>query len=135
MASVHRDIRRPDLPSPGRGGHLVLVTGYEDDRIHIRNPPDMTTRQGARCSHGINSSLSSPGAEWPSSRYASRTLAGDLRGGVRSVSLRVSRRPPSWEASGARSGLITSSHQLNAYLNGEKIGLDEALRFTPKGGQ
>jgi hypothetical protein len=38
MASVHREIRRPDRPSPGRGGHLVLVIGCGDGQLHIRNP-------------------------------------------------------------------------------------------------
>jgi hypothetical protein len=38
IASVHREIRRPGLPSPGQGGHLVLVTGYDGDLLHFRNP-------------------------------------------------------------------------------------------------
>jgi hypothetical protein len=42
MASVHAEVRRPELPSPGRGGHLVLVTHYEDGRFHFRNPSGHT---------------------------------------------------------------------------------------------
>jgi len=38
MASVHKEIRNPGSPAPGRGGHLVLVTGYCDDHFHFRNP-------------------------------------------------------------------------------------------------
>lgn len=38
MASVHKEIRKPESPAPGRGGHLVLVTGYRDGRFHFRNP-------------------------------------------------------------------------------------------------
>jgi hypothetical protein len=38
MASVHKEIRKPESPAPGRGGHLVLVTGYCDDQFHFRNP-------------------------------------------------------------------------------------------------
>jgi hypothetical protein len=45
MASVHKEIRRPDLPAPGRGGHLVLVTGHDPttDTIHFRNPSGHTS--------------------------------------------------------------------------------------------
>jgi hypothetical protein len=49
MASVHKEIRRPDQPAPGRGGHLVLITGHDPatDTIHFRNPsghrPDTCT--------------------------------------------------------------------------------------------
>ncbi|WP_211769512.1 C39 family peptidase [Kutzneria sp. CA-103260] len=38
MASVHKEIRRPDREAPGRGGHLVLVTGHDRELIHFRNP-------------------------------------------------------------------------------------------------
>ncbi|MFG2497854.1 C39 family peptidase [Streptomyces sp. NPDC048441] len=39
MVSVHFEIRRPHLPSPGRGGHLVLVTGRSaDGGLHLHNP-------------------------------------------------------------------------------------------------
>jgi hypothetical protein len=31
VASVHKEIRRHDRPAPGRGGHLILVTGYQPD--------------------------------------------------------------------------------------------------------
>lgn len=38
MASVNKEIRKPECPAPGRGGHLVLVTGYYNGRFHFRNP-------------------------------------------------------------------------------------------------
>lgn len=47
IASVHFEIRRPHLPSPGRGGHLVLLTGRTaDGRLHFHNPSgiDAATR-------------------------------------------------------------------------------------------
>jgi hypothetical protein len=42
MASVHKEVRRPEFPSPGRGGHLVLVTHYQDGRFHFLNPSGHT---------------------------------------------------------------------------------------------
>ncbi|MFJ9574516.1 C39 family peptidase [Streptomyces bacillaris] len=42
MASVHKEIRRPENPSPGKGGHLVLLTGREDSTVHFRNPSGHT---------------------------------------------------------------------------------------------
>lgn len=42
MASVHKEIRRPHHPAPGRGGHLVLVTGQEGDQIRFANPSGHT---------------------------------------------------------------------------------------------
>ncbi|MGW8781349.1 C39 family peptidase [Streptomyces sp. NPDC055796] len=42
MASVHKEIRRPENPAPGRGGHLVLVTGRQGDTVHFRNPSGHT---------------------------------------------------------------------------------------------
>ncbi|MGF1646053.1 MAG: C39 family peptidase [Kineosporiaceae bacterium] len=38
MASVHKEIRRPERPAPGRGGHLVLVTGFEAHTLTFHNP-------------------------------------------------------------------------------------------------
>ncbi|WP_160050877.1 C39 family peptidase [Nocardiopsis sp. FR4] len=38
LASVHKEIRRPDRPAPGRGGHLVLVIGHHGGMVHFRNP-------------------------------------------------------------------------------------------------
>ncbi|MBO1331299.1 peptidase [Streptomyces sp. VRA16 Mangrove soil] len=40
IASVHYAIRRPHDPAPGRGGHLVLVTGRTADGagLHFHNP-------------------------------------------------------------------------------------------------
>ncbi|MFF1497840.1 hypothetical protein [Streptomyces sp. NPDC058304] len=37
MASVHKEIRRTENSAPGRGGHLVLVTGRQGDMVHFRN--------------------------------------------------------------------------------------------------
>jgi hypothetical protein len=44
VASVHKEIRRPDRPAPGRGGHLVLVTGYQPatDTLTFHNPSGHT---------------------------------------------------------------------------------------------
>jgi len=47
MASVHPEIRRPDRPAPGRGGHLVLVIGHDSRGLHVRNPSGHTP--AARC--------------------------------------------------------------------------------------
>ncbi|MGW0535075.1 peptidase [Streptomyces sp. NPDC003032] len=47
IASVHFEIRRPHRPAPGRGGHLVLLTGRTaDGRLHLHNPSgvDAATR-------------------------------------------------------------------------------------------
>ncbi|MFI6876501.1 peptidase [Streptomyces sp. NPDC050400] len=48
IASVHYAIRRPHEPAPGRGGHLVLVTGRTADGtgFHFHNPSgtDAATR-------------------------------------------------------------------------------------------
>lgn len=47
IASVHKEIRRPDRAAPGKGGHLVLVIGHRDGLLHFRNPsghrPDTVT--------------------------------------------------------------------------------------------
>ncbi|MFD8833169.1 hypothetical protein ACFVZ1_23695, partial [Bacillus subtilis] len=42
MASVHKEIRRPENPAPGKGGHLVLVTSRQVDTLHFRNPSGHT---------------------------------------------------------------------------------------------
>jgi hypothetical protein len=42
IASVHKEIRRPGLPPPGKGGHLVLITGCDSDLLHVRNPSGHT---------------------------------------------------------------------------------------------
>ncbi|MCX4869639.1 hypothetical protein OIC43_43165 [Streptomyces sp. NBC_00825] len=42
MASVHKEIRRPENPAHGKGGHLVLVTGRQGDTVHFRNPSGHT---------------------------------------------------------------------------------------------
>lgn len=42
MASVHREIRRPERPAPGRGGHLVLLTGHDHGSLHFHNPSGHT---------------------------------------------------------------------------------------------
>jgi len=38
IASVHPEIRRPHRPSPGRGGHLLLVTAAETDTVTFNDP-------------------------------------------------------------------------------------------------
>ncbi|MEW2084866.1 peptidase [Streptomyces sp. NPDC005283] len=47
MASVHYEIRNPDRPAPGRGGHLVLLTARTEDRVHFHNPSGTTPRTRA----------------------------------------------------------------------------------------
>ncbi|MFJ1754950.1 C39 family peptidase [Kitasatospora sp. NPDC088134] len=42
IASVHKEIRRPDRPAPGRGGHLVLVIGHDNDHVTFNNPSGHT---------------------------------------------------------------------------------------------
>lgn len=42
IASVHKEIRRPEFPSPGRRGHLVLVIGRDTRGLHFRNPSGHT---------------------------------------------------------------------------------------------
>ncbi|GAA0299840.1 C39 family peptidase [Streptomyces polychromogenes] len=42
MASVHKEIRQPENRSPGKGGHLVLVTGRRGDTVFFRNPSGHT---------------------------------------------------------------------------------------------
>ncbi|GAA3013047.1 C39 family peptidase [Kitasatospora albolonga] len=42
IASVHKEIRRPDLAAPARGGHLVLVTGHRAGTVAFRNPSGHT---------------------------------------------------------------------------------------------
>ncbi|MEW1912936.1 C39 family peptidase [Kitasatospora sp. NPDC085895] len=42
ITSVHKEIRRPDRPAPGRGGHLVLVTGHPNGTVAFRNPSGHT---------------------------------------------------------------------------------------------
>lgn len=42
IASVHPEIRRPELDPPGTGGHLVLVTGHADGLITFHNPSGHT---------------------------------------------------------------------------------------------
>jgi hypothetical protein len=38
IASVHSWIRWPERTPPGRGGHLVLVTGVMDGLLRFHNP-------------------------------------------------------------------------------------------------
>lgn len=44
IASVHREIRRPWLPAPARGGHLILMLGYDEDAgsLIFHNPSGET---------------------------------------------------------------------------------------------
>ncbi|MEN8653410.1 C39 family peptidase [Streptomyces sp. 21So2-11] len=49
MASVHYEIRNPDRPAPGRGGHLVLITARTPDGegVHLHNPSGTTPHSRA----------------------------------------------------------------------------------------
>src|SRR5262249_13280795 len=44
IASVHKEIRRPDRPPPGKGGHLVLLVGHDpwSATIDFLNPSGHT---------------------------------------------------------------------------------------------
>jgi hypothetical protein len=57
VASVHREIRRPDRPAPDRGGgHLVLVTGHDtaEGTISFVNPSGHTpAARAARLPTGV----------------------------------------------------------------------------------
>lgn len=45
IVSVHFEIRRPERPAPGRGGHLVLITGRTaDGALHFHNPSGIDAR-------------------------------------------------------------------------------------------
>ncbi|MEU6994503.1 peptidase [Streptomyces sp. NPDC046465] len=45
IASVHFEIRRPHRPSPGRGGHLVLLTRRTPEGLlHFHNPSGIDAR-------------------------------------------------------------------------------------------
>jgi Peptidase_C39 like family len=46
MASVHKEIRRPEREPPATGGHLVLVTGYQAGHLTFHNPSGHTTEAG-----------------------------------------------------------------------------------------
>ena len=46
MASVHKEIRRPEHDPPATGGHLVLVTGYQDGQVTFHNPSGHTSQAG-----------------------------------------------------------------------------------------
>lgn len=46
IASVHKEIRRPDREPPATGGHLVLVTGHRDGQVTFHNPSGHTTETG-----------------------------------------------------------------------------------------
>ena len=46
MASVHKEIRRPDHDPPATGGHLVLITGHDEGQVSFRNPSGHTPQAG-----------------------------------------------------------------------------------------
>ena len=46
MASVHKEIRLPQHDPPATGGHLVLVTGYDDGQVTFHNPSGHTRQAG-----------------------------------------------------------------------------------------
>ncbi|MEY6565155.1 C39 family peptidase [Streptomyces sp. PGLac3x] len=47
MASVSKEIRRPETDPPSRGGHLVLAVGHRAGRVHFRNPSGHTDQARA----------------------------------------------------------------------------------------
>jgi hypothetical protein len=47
LVSVNKEIRRPDLPAPGKGGHLVLATSHAAGAIRFRNPSGHTPQSRA----------------------------------------------------------------------------------------
>jgi hypothetical protein len=46
IASVHKEIRRPEHEPPATGGHLVLVTSHQDGQVTFHNPSGHTTEAG-----------------------------------------------------------------------------------------
>jgi hypothetical protein len=46
MASVHKEIRRPEHDPPATGGHLVLVTRHTDGQLTFHNPSGHTPQAG-----------------------------------------------------------------------------------------
>lgn len=42
FASVHKEIRKPHLPPPRKGGHLVVITGANDGTVSFLNPSGHT---------------------------------------------------------------------------------------------
>jgi hypothetical protein len=46
MASVHKEIRRPERDPPATGGHLVLVTRHHDGQLTFHNPSGHTSQAG-----------------------------------------------------------------------------------------
>ncbi|MEJ2479387.1 MAG: C39 family peptidase [Acidihalobacter sp.] len=53
MASVHPSIRRPQMPPPAKGGHLVLVTAADHNGVIFHNP----SGHGAASRVGVHLSL------------------------------------------------------------------------------
>ena len=46
IASVHKEIRRPELDPPATGGHLVLITGHANGQVTFHNPSGHTPQAG-----------------------------------------------------------------------------------------
>jgi hypothetical protein len=46
IASVHKEIRRPERDPPATGGHLVLVTGHHNGQLTFHNPSGHTPEAG-----------------------------------------------------------------------------------------
>ncbi len=46
IASVHKEIRRPELDPPATGGHLVLITGHANGHVTFHNPSGHTPQAG-----------------------------------------------------------------------------------------
>jgi hypothetical protein len=49
MASVSKEIRRPEREVDQRGGHLVLAIGHRDGHVFFRNPSGHTPESRAAC--------------------------------------------------------------------------------------
>jgi hypothetical protein len=46
IASVHKEIRRPERQAPGVGGHLVLVIKHQNGQFTFHNPSGHTPEAG-----------------------------------------------------------------------------------------
>ncbi|MGD0606538.1 MAG: C39 family peptidase [Streptosporangiaceae bacterium] len=95
MASVHKEIRRPDREPPGTGGHLVLVTGHHDNQVTFHNPSGHAPQAGIATAALalLRSSAAVVDAGWPgaqrthieiTTRWPAYALSGDsaLRGAL-----------------------------------------------------
>jgi hypothetical protein len=80
MASVHYEIRNPHRPAPGRGDHLVLLTGHTQSGVHFHNPSGTTPASRARGPAGR--CRVSPGRRHLACAESTHGPAGEIRGDV-----------------------------------------------------